>query len=234
MKQNNSKTNSNQIEIKEKNNSFWDFWAPLLLTLGLYTGIRSFLAEARYIPSGSMLPTLQINDRLLIEKITFRKRSPKRGDIVVFKSPYSFDKELISRRSRKLPSDFKCALQTFPLLSFLPNLVDRACDAYIKRIVAIEGDYVIVNSVGRVFINGEKVIEPYASNFCSPQENGLNSCKTVNTIVPPSMVLVLGDNRSNSWDSRYWPGSPFLPRTEIIGRAAWRFWPVNRIGSFDP
>jgi signal peptidase I len=44
-------------------------------------------------------------------------------------------------------------------------------------------------------------------------------------------VLVLGDNRANSWDARFWPGGPFLPRQEIIGRAFWRFWPFNAMGS---
>ena len=50
---------------------WWDFWGPIVVTFSLYAGIKSFIAEARYIPSGSMLPGLQIHDRLLIEKITF-------------------------------------------------------------------------------------------------------------------------------------------------------------------
>ena len=72
---------------------FWDFWGPVLFMMALYLGIRQFLVEARYIPSGSMLPGLQIQDRLLVEKLTDRSRSPKRGDIVVFNS-YAFDPAL--------------------------------------------------------------------------------------------------------------------------------------------
>ena len=86
------KKKGNQFPFK----SFGDFWGPIILTISIYTGFRHYVAEARYIPSGSMLPGLQINDRLIIEKLTFRNRSPLRGEIVVFRSPYSFDKELIS------------------------------------------------------------------------------------------------------------------------------------------
>ena len=56
---------------------------------------RSYLAEPRYIPSGSMRPELEVNDRLIIEKLSLKKSSPKRGDIIVFKSPFSFDEQLI-------------------------------------------------------------------------------------------------------------------------------------------
>ena len=211
---------------KDNPNDFWDFWFPLLITLGLYFGIRSFLAEARYIPSGSMLPSLQINDRLLVEKVTYRKRSPSRGEIVVFNSPYAFDKDLVSKRSSGLPSKFKCGLITFPLINAFIGRGDPACDAFIKRIVAIGGDNVLVDSKGQVYVNGELAQEAYEPNYCIKG----SSCKTLNTFVPFSKVLVLGDNRSNSWDSRSWPGGPFLPESEIIGRAVWRFWPMRRIG----
>ena len=215
---------------KDSTESFWDFWAPFFFTILLYIGIRSYIAEARYIPTGSMLPGLQINDRLVIEKLTFRRRAPRRGEIVVFNSPYSFDAELVAQRSQRLPSSLKCAFLSFPLISFVPGLKDPACDAYIKRIVAVEDDRVLINTKGQVSVNGLFVHESYVSNYCSLGLNELSGCKPLEVTVPSSMVLVLGDNRSNSWDSRFWPGGPFLPKKEIIGRAAFRFWPFNRIG----
>jgi len=76
--------------------SFLKEWGLLILLTFFVSSCRSFFAEPRYIPSGSMLPGLQINDRLIIEKFSLRNSLPKRGDIVVFNSPYSFDKKLIS------------------------------------------------------------------------------------------------------------------------------------------
>ena len=61
----------------------WAFWRSVLITLAVALGIRQFLVEARYIPSGSMLPGLQLQDRLLVEKLSYRQRSPRRGDLVV-------------------------------------------------------------------------------------------------------------------------------------------------------
>ncbi len=210
-----------------KNHPFWDFWGPIILTISLYTGVRSYIAEARYIPSGSMLPSLQINDRLLIEKISLRRRSPRRGEIVVFNSPYSFDPLL---KKKNGPSSFKCALVTFPLIYILSGISDPACDAYIKRVIAIGGDQVSVNSKGEAFINNIPIPEPYVTNFCLVSVNGFSGCKTLNKKVPLNHVLVLGDNRRNSWDGRFWPGGSFLPEKEILGRAIWRFWPINRVG----
>ena len=89
--------------------SFFDTWGPVSLTVLLYLGIRHYIAEARYIPSGSMLPGLKVNDRLIVEKLSLRKRDIVRGEIVVFNSPYAFDKKLIAGRKKPLPSKFKCS-----------------------------------------------------------------------------------------------------------------------------
>ena len=75
--------------------SFLKEWGLLITLTFFVSSCRSFLAEPRYIPSGSMLPELQINDRLIIEKFSLRTSLPRRGDIVVFKSPHSFDKKII-------------------------------------------------------------------------------------------------------------------------------------------
>ena len=195
--------------------------------MALYLGIRQFLVEARYIPSGSMLPGLQIQDRLLVEKLTDRSRSPKRGDIVVFNSPYAFDPAL---RAPQRPSPLLCGLVNLPLLGLIPGLGDPACDAYIKRVVGVAGDRVVVGPSGAVRVNGEDLKEPYVEQFCSLDARGMSPCRTLNVNVPQGSVLVLGDNRRNSWDGRFWPGSPFLPEQEILGRAVVRFWPPNRIG----
>jgi len=185
------------------------------------------VAEPRYIPSGSMLPGLQINDRLIIEKISLKKRDPKRGEIIVFNSPYSFDPGYISKRNRPLPTKSYCFFMSFPPISFIPGLRDNACDAYIKRVVALSGDMVLVNKKGEVFINDKKIDEPYLGSKCD-----FYPCADIeNTKVPKGYILVLGDNRANSQDGRSWPGT-FLPKEEIIGRAYFRFWPFDRFGLF--
>ena len=206
-------------------------WGQLLFLLFFVSSCRSFLAEPRYIPSGSMLPELEINDRLIIEKISLKSKLPKRGDIVVFKSPFSFDNKLISLRSKPLPNKRYCFFMSFPPMSFIPGLRDQACDAYIKRVVALPGDLVSVNSKGEVLIDDKKVFEPYATHNCS--DSVFNNCGEFKSLrVPSEHVFVLGDNRANSWDGRYWPGGKFLHKKEIIGKAYFRFWPLKSLGFF--
>ena len=140
--------------------SFLKEWGLLILLTFFVSSCRSFFAEPRYIPSASMLPELQINDRLIIEKFSIRNSLPKRGDIVVFKSPYSFDEKLISSRSKPLPKKRYCFFMSFPPISFIPGLRDQACDAYIKRVVALPGEIVSVNTKGEVIINNKLIPEP--------------------------------------------------------------------------
>ena len=209
---------------------FLNDWIQLILLTFFISSCRAFVAEPRYIPSGSMLPGLQIKDRLIIEKISLKKRSPTRGEIVVFNSPYSFDKGYISKRNSPLPTKRYCFLMNFPPISFIPGLRDNACDAYIKRVVALPGEMVRVNKKGEVYINNEKIDEPYIASKCD--ELNIYLCEEIRNVkVPKEHFLVLGDNRANSQDGRSWPGT-FLPKEEIIGRAYLRFWPLKRIGFF--
>jgi signal peptidase I len=206
----------------------WAFWRSVLVTLAVALGIRQFLVEARYIPSGSMLPGLQLQDRLLVEKLSYRQRAPRRGEIVVFHSPHHFDPVLAAGSSS---NPLRCLLVNLPLLGSLPGVANPACDAYIKRVVALPGERVVVDPRGHVFINGERLVEPYVNGDCPVDSQGMGPCRTLNAVVPAGHVLTLGDNRSNSWDGRFWPGGAFLPQSEIIGRAFWRFYPFNQTGA---
>ncbi|NEO19773.1 MULTISPECIES: signal peptidase I [unclassified Moorena] len=175
-----------------KDNAWVEGIRTITLSAVLAFGIRTFVAEARYIPSGSMLPTLQINDRLIIDKISYRFfQDPQRGEIVVF-----------APTERLKEQNFK--------------------DAFIKRIIGLPGDKVLVKN-GRVYINDKEIEEKYIVE--APQYDfGPET-------VPPDEYLVLGDNRNNSYDSHHWG---FVPRDKIIGRAVVRFWPLNRMGKLKP
>ena len=131
--------------------SAWSFWRSVLITLAVALGIRQFLVEARYIPSGSMLPGLQIQDRLLVEKLTYRHQAPQRGDIVVFHSPYHFDPVLTTASSR---NPLQCLVVNLPVIGNLPGIANPACDAFIKRVIGLPGEQVSVDptEIGRAHV----------------------------------------------------------------------------------
>jgi signal peptidase I len=174
----------------------------LALSAILALGIRQFVAEARFIPSCSMFPTLEVDDRLIVDKVSYYLQTPQRGDIVVFDPT-----EELQKRNYH--------------------------DAFIKRVIGVPGDKVEFRS-GQVYINNKVLTENYIQKqpiyneqFCNSEqfcENG--QFKTV----PPNQYLVLGDNRNNSLDSRFWG---FVPREKIIGKAVLRFWPLNHMGGLS-
>jgi signal peptidase I len=209
-------------------------WGTLAMALLLALGLRQFVVEARFIPSGSMLPGLQIDDKLLVEKLTYRLREPRRGEIVVFHAPHHFDPAL---RGSNPPGPLRCLMANLPGISNFAGIHEPACDAYIKRVVAVPGDRVLVDPRGRVQVNGQILQEPYVTSYCPVDSQGVGPCRPLAAVVPAGHVLVLGDNRANSWDGRFWPGGPFLPESEIIGRAVWRFYPLSTfggLGAADP
>lgn len=159
----------------------WMVTIGLAVILSLF--IRTYVAEARWIPSGSMLPTLQIGDRLLVDKAYFKMSGVRRKDIVVFIPPPEAGKS----------------------------------EVMIKRVIGLPGDEVVIKD-GIVYVNGEALEEPYELE--KPRED-FGPVK-----VPADSFLVLGDNRNNSFDSRFWGA---VPRQNIIGRAIFRYFPVNEI-----
>ena len=178
-------TVAQETRRKKSGGGLLEFLIILIISFALVFGfVRPFVVEAFYIPSESMVPTLEIGDRVLANKFIYRFTEPERGDIVVFKSVEGGEEDLI------------------------------------KRVVGIPGDKISVKN-GTLFVNGKPQKESYVNksfpdrSFAAP------------TKVPPNHVFVMGDNRANSRDSRFF--GP-VPEKNIEGEAFIRFWPPNRLG----
>lgn len=173
--------------------------------------IRFFIGEIRWIPSGSMKPTLLEGDRIFVEKFSHFYSAPKRGDIMVFYPPM-------------------VKLSTRPLAVF-ERLTGFFCKdvAYIKRVIGEPGDKILIkpDKEGKysVYINGKSLKEPYILDdydyvdcteqmYCGPMT------------VPKDKYFMMGDNRGNSQDSRFWG---FLPKDRFVGRAVFLFWPFTHM-----
>lgn len=180
----------------------------VLLTLILIVGIRNLLGEPRWIPTESMVPTLIEGDRLFIEKISNYAGKYSRGDIIVFYPPQT---EL-----KHDPWD-----EFTRTIGFLNNDI-----AYIKRLVGLPGDELEVRDGEGVFINGKLLDEPYINEIAN-RGCGVDAMYCGPLIIPEGYYFVMGDNRNNSQDSRFWG---FLPVDRVIGKAYFRFWPPGRIG----
>jgi signal peptidase I len=179
------------------------------VALGLALGIQAFLVKPFRIPSESMVPTLQIGQRVLVDRVSFRFGDPDRGDIVVFKPPAGAEGNACGVRHS---SDAAC-----------PRPSEGRSDTnFIKRVVAVPGDRLKVMD-GAVYIDGKRQNEEFArlSRDCG-------ICDLPREItIPEDHYFMMGDNRGASADSREW--GP-VPKKWIIGKAFMTYWPPKRIG----
>ncbi len=173
--------------------------------------IRFFIGELRWIPSGSMKPTLVEKDRVFVEKVSKPFRELSRGDVVVF-----------------YPPDVELQNSFGAVLARLTGIFCKDI-AYIKRIVGTGGDKFEVkqdkNNNWYVYINDIPLKEDYIFS-----QKGWSPCTDDMYcgpfVIPQGQYFMMGDNRGNSQDSRYWG---FLPEDRVIGRAFFLFWPLDRI-----
>ena len=180
--------------------------------------VQLVLVKTYRIPSGSMEPTLDIGQRVLVNRIGMRFGDPSVGDIVVFHPPQGADD----------PSAPRCGVATEGLGSSRACSTptpERSSQTFIKRVVAVGGDRIQIHD-GHVIRNGRR--EPDA--FTNPCSEGGNGCTFGGTItVPNDSFFVMGDNRGASDDSRFW--GP-VPKRWIIGTTVATYWPPKRIGVF--
>ena len=193
---------------KRQHNSFVELVIIVAVALGLALGIQAFLVKPFRIPSESMVPTLEVGQRVLVDRVSYRFSDPDRGDVIVFKPPAGQPSVCGVERA----SDQPCPKGT----------PERSDTNFIKRVVAVGGDHVKIIG-GSVYLNGKKQKESFAdlSEDC-------DLCNLPDEItIPKGYYFMMGDNRGASADSREW--GP-IPKKWVIGQAFATYWPPKKIG----
>ncbi len=216
----------------------WKVWQETLVLLVvavvLSVLVKTFLVQAFYIPSSSMEPGLQVNDRIMVQKVSYWGGEPTRGDVVVFEDPGGWLPDYDSGPSGALPT----VLSKVGLYPTGGHLV--------KRVVGTAGDVITCcDSQGRLMVNGEPVEE---SQYARPDESGCfgpmpGECSWTVGPVPDGYLFVMGDNRASSSDSSARlcteretdcvPGREFVPADLVVGKVFVRVWPAKRFGGVD-
>jgi signal peptidase I len=204
---------------KRKQRSFWRE-LPILIAVALLLAvvIKTFAIQAFWIPSGSMENTLEINDRVLVNKIVYHIRDIHRGDIVVFNGDGSWDPGTIPVNGN-IFQQFGAGFAS--MFGF-----GHPGDILIKRVIGIPGDKVACcDAQGRLTVNGVALTE---QSYLYP--GSAPSLSRFNIVVPPGRLWVMGDNRLYSEDSRDHMGDPgggTVPVSAVIGRAFIIIWPPS-------
>lgn len=194
----------------------WEYTVLIGSTLILASLIRAFLGLAFWIPSPSMVPTLQVGDRVVVSRLSYRMHQPNRGDILVFQNP-----EYKPKPKAVLPVRLVQDLGEFV------GIGQPKDKNYIKRVVGLPGD-TVEGKDGKVWINGKVLAEPYLPA-------GVITSEFASVKIPVGTYWMMGDNRENSCDSRCFVDTegkphPFISEDVIVGRAFVRVWPVGRLG----
>jgi signal peptidase I len=185
--------------------------------LGLALLVEAFIVKPYRIPSGSMLPTLQINQRILVDRLGNDFTSPRVGAIIVFHPPRNYAAGCADPAEGQEPNG-----QYAATACAVPQL-EPSRQTFVKRVVGLPGDRLSIRD-GHVYRNGVVERDPYIVPC-----GGMPACNFPNPItVPPGDYYVMGDNRGDSDDSRFW--GP-IPKRWIIGQAFFTYWPPSRIGS---
>ncbi len=178
----------------------------LLTALVIAVVIKTFLLQPFWIPSESMLPTIEVNDRVMVNKLAYRWGEPQRGDVVVFRDPRQEEVE------ESLPEAvIRSVLEAVGIRT-------RGDEDLIKRVVGLPGETIEVRD-NQVVVNGTPLQETYLPQVIMPDEPPVT--------VGPDEVFVMGDNRDASFDSRRF--GP-IPLDDLVGEAFVTIWPISHLG----
>jgi signal peptidase I len=196
---------------------------PVLVVVALVVSllIKTFLVQFFYIPSGSMENTLQVKDRVAVNKVPFISSSINRGDVVVFRDPDNWLPEVVDYGTNKYIAKAKSALVA---VGVLPNPTKQYL---VKRVIGVSGDHIVCCTKNdKLSINGVEVTEPYIFEGNKPSDMNFD------VTVPEGKIWVMGDHRGASADSRYHQediNKGFVPVSKVTGRVVAVIWPFKNI-----
>ena len=196
---------------------------PIIVVAALIVSVlvKTFLVHFFFIPSGSMENTLQIGDRIAVNKLATFFSDIKRGEVVVFRDPAKWLGSVQSPKGPAVVEALKTGLETVGILP------DPAKQYLIKRTIGVGGDHVVCcDAKGRLQINGVSVNEPYIYEGNKPSQN------TFNVTVPRGFIWVMGDHRDASADSRFHTEDKYkgmVPLSAVVGRAEFVVWPFTSV-----
>jgi len=182
--------------------------AVLLVSIVIITTLlRTFVAQAFYIPSLSMAPQLEVQDRIVVSRLSYRLHEVRRGDVIVFDAPAEVE-----------PADEPSSLPSRAIQTVLEgvNVVKPTTTEYVKRVVGLPGEQVSARG-GQLYIGDRLLIEPYLGVGTATEDFDA-------VTVPEGNLFVLGDNRGSSFDSRRF--GP-ISRSSVVGRAVVKVWPLG-------
>jgi signal peptidase I len=197
------------------------WWQETILLVGLALLVsilvKTFLLQMFFVPSASVRPELQEDDRILVEKVSTWDGAVERGDVVVFRDPGGW------LGATPEPTGMQELLSLVGLYPDGGHLV--------KRVVAVGGDRVVCcDRQGRITVDGRPLRERYLPRGTEP------SAREFDVVVPDDAVWVMGDNRDNSQDSRFHmadPGNGAVPLENVVGKVWGIVWPLDRFEQLD-
>jgi signal peptidase I len=210
-----ARSNARQTWRRLRKNVFVSFFIDLLVIVGaalvLSLLVKTFLLRSFFIPSGSMLETLQIDDRIMVNELVPDMVPLGRGDVVVFKDPGGWLGVVDSKSKPFLEEASDWFLSAFGITA--PDSAQHL----VKRVIGVGGDHVVCcDADGKISINGTSITEPYIIKGAAP------SSIDFDVTVPEGSFWVMGDNRDGSADSRYHsdlPSKGFVGKEFVVGRA---------------
>ncbi len=214
-----------------KKSKFREYVEAIVIAVILALLIRAFVVQAFKIPSGSMIPTLDVGDHILVNKFLYGVRipftdsrflilrQPRRGDIIVFSFPGDDEKEECRSFSVNVKKRFESTWNNQnPLYLFKDD-----CRDFIKRVIGVGGDKIEMKNK-TVYVNDVALVEPYAVYKKNAMGSIFERGNFGPIVVPRGKFFMMGDNRDNSSDSRVWG---YVDMNEIKGKAFIIYWSWN-------
>ena len=208
---------------KLKNVLEWIYCIIIAVVIAIL--IKYFVGTPTIVKQSSMVPTFTQNDRLILNRLTrTMKKMLERGDIITFEAPSNNAEELTAEEAKNPIAKYENEPTNW-WDSFVYHVLEIGKDSYIKRVIAMPGDHVELKD-GKVYLNGEKLDEPYLSDDVIT--NSVGALKDF--IVPENCVFAMGDNREYSKDCRAFG---CIPLDKIESTVVLRFWPLNKFGTVE-